>query len=69
MMQIAKGQGGLTLDVRPEYYETNGGRWRWRAYAVEDNDRVADARSGTGFATREEAEENFRRAALAWDFD
>ena len=69
MIKIADGAGGQSIDVRPEYYQTGNGKWRWRAYAVEDDDRIADARSGRGFDTQEEAEENFRRAALAWSVD
>ena len=69
MTKIAEASGGQSIDVRPEYYQTGSGKWRWRAYAIEDDDRIADARSGTGFDTREEASENFRRAALAWSFE
>ena len=68
-MKIATATGGQGLNVRVEYYQTGNGRWRWRAYAAEDDDRIADARSGAGFATREEAIENFRRAALAWSYE
>ena len=65
-MQLTRSSGGKGIEVRSEYYQNAQKRWRWRVFAIEDNDGIAEARSGAGFDTKEEAEENFRRASLFW---
>ena len=58
--------GSEPLEVEVQFHKTGNARWRWLALATEDNDEVAEARSGSGFSTLDEAKASFARAVRPW---
>ena len=62
----SKSGGVPGLEVEVIYRQTGNGRWRWAVLASDDGDEIAEARSGAGFATRDEAVTNCARAARPW---